>query len=398
MRVAQKLNAVGELAGGIAHEFNNLLMIVGGYIHNAALNADNPEALRKDLRRAEKATNRASALTKRLLVFSRKQQFEHKIIDITDLLGSVKEWLRPLLGEQFTLNVETMDHPAFADLDPDQLTQSIVNLVINARDAMPSGGQVIVGSEQLELQSDFMDARGVEASPGEYVSIFVKDDGTGMDDETIRRIFEPFFTTKPPGSGTGLGLAMTYGFVKASKGFIDVQSTTGVGSTITLYFPLAEAEPPTVVEIEEDLPTGCGQTILLVEDEEALRDLLAGHLSRLGYNVLTASDGPEALETEEDHEGVIDLLLSDVVMPTFGGIEVARAVRQTRPDTKVILMSGYPMHGAQNDTVLPPDITFLPKPIDLNILARKIHAEITTNPNPEEGAGKGEPAVLSGTH
>lgn len=392
LREAQKLSAVGELAGGIAHEFNNLLMIIGGYVHNAVRNADDPEALRTDLRQTEKATKRAAALTKRLLVFSREQQFEHKIIDVTEMLAGIKDWLHPLLGEQYTLEIDAEDRQAFTDIDPDQLTQSLVNLVINARDATPGGGEVVVGSKLVDLEADSLAARGVEVAPGSYISIFVKDFGTGIDEETVRRIFEPFFTTKAPGSGTGLGLAMIYGFVKSSNGYIDVQSTVGSGSTFTLYFPVTEARPAPAMEMEDDLPAGRGEVILLVEDEDALRDLLADNLTRLGYDVLTARDGPVALEIEEDYEGPIDLLLSDVVMPSFGGVEVANALRQTRPDTKVILMSGYPTHGIAKDTVLPQGITFLSKPVDPNLLARKIREEL----DHVEHAESGEPAVVAG--
>jgi two-component system, cell cycle sensor histidine kinase and response regulator CckA len=392
LQQAQKLNAVGELAGGIAHEFNNLLMIIGGYQRKAILHAEDPESFQpevfiKDLRQAEKATKRAGGLTQRLLMFSRKEQFENTIVDLAEHLTGVERWLRPLLGERHELGLDIAVDEICAELDPDQLTQGIVNLVINARDAMPGGGRVVVGVNRVELEAGSLVAQGGNVSPGRYAAVSVKDQGTGMDEETLRRIFEPFFTTKAPGNGTGLGLPMVYGFAKQSKGYIDVESAVGQGSVFTLYLPVTDRKPAVIAPLDNDLPKARGEVILLVEDEEPLRTLLTDNLASLGYTVLAAEDGPVALETEEEYDGKIDLLLSDVVMPSFGGIEIAHALRETRPETKVILMSGYPRHGASREASVPEDITFLPKPVDPNMLARTIRREL--DPSDAEPAGDG---------
>ncbi len=218
-----------------------------------------------------------------------------------------------------------------------------------------------------------------------------------MDEETKRRIFEPFFTTKAPGEGTGLGLAMVYGFVQNSRGFVTVDSEVGEGSTFTLFFSLADTKPCKIEKPADAAAEGHGEVILLVEDEAPLRELLCDTLEHLGYSVLTAHDGPDALEIEEDFDGAIDLLLSDVVMPSFGGVEVVRALRQTRPEIKAILMSGYPMHGKARNVVLPDDVPFLAKPIDPDLLARTIRDELDSGPRrvAEEPVGENDPRAAT---
>lgn len=372
LRESQKLEAVGQLAGGIAHEFNNLLMIIGGFVEKAMKAAANSEQVVESLLEVRKAANRAGTLTKQLLVFSRKPVFERKVFNISESLRSIRTLLGPVLEEQFEFDIEIADEEAFVNIDPDQLTQAVINLVINAREAMPTGGRITLGCSLDEPDPDEARSGDGDAVSDTRVVVYVADQGMGMDEPTKKRIFEPFFTTKPPGEGTGLGLAMVFGFVEQSNGFIDVESTPGKGSVFTLSFPKVRPVALEEQKTDDEIPTGNGEVVLIVEDEAPLRKLLCDELEGLGYQVLSAGDGPQALEIEMDQEGPIDLLLSDLVMPGFGGIEVAKAMIQTQTQMKVILMSGYPTAGNANYPTPPEGIPFLSKPVDPSTLAIKI--------------------------
>lgn len=393
---SHKLEAVGQLAGGIAHEFNNLLMIVSGYIQRAADCDGEPDRLAEYLGEARTAMNRAGKLTKQLLVFSRKPMLENQVVEVGDLLGTVDSLLRPLIDERIELEIWGNETPAFVEIDQDQLTQALINLVINARDAIPESGSIKLGFHVTDP-----DMAGPDGSDqGRHVAIYVEDNGTGIDAETQKRIFEPFFTTKGPDSGSGLGLAMIYGFVRESNGFIDVESEIGKGTRFTLQFPLVEPQSGHLEdELDEDIPRGNGEVILVVEDERALRKLVSDDLEGLGYCVYTACDGPHALEVEAEFGEPIDLLVSDMVMPGFGGADVARALRQTQADMKVLLMSGYPTQGQSRHTDLPEGVPFLSKPVSRSALAVKVREILDGRspaaPNSAEAAEAADRAPVS---
>lgn len=372
LRESEKLNALGQLAGGVAHDFNNILMIISGYTGIAREDPHVSQKGRNALAHVLKATEKAAGLTKQLLVFGRRQPIENKVIAVSDILGELGALLSPLLGETIDLDIGIPDEMACVETDPTQFTQALVNLAINARDAMPSGGNITIGAGIIDQGSEIY-KKLPDAPTGSQMRITVEDKGTGMDAETASRIFEPFFTTKEQGKGTGLGMAMVYGFVQGSGGIIDIESELGKGTTVVIHLPLADGKPQIAVDIDPELPRGTGETILLAEDDESLRQLVQITLEELGYRVLVASDGFEAIEVEEDHDGPIALLLSDVVMPNMGGIDLSRALKETRPDAKILLMSGYPSRGAIKRIDLPDDVCLLQKPVDPEHLARAIH-------------------------
>jgi PAS domain S-box-containing protein len=374
LRDSEKLSALGQLAGGVAHDFNNILMVIGGYTRMALKDPGISEKSRQALGDVMAAAEGAAELTKQLLVFGRRQPMESKVVSVADVLGELGKLLRPLLGETIELDITTGDEGARVETDPAQLSQTFVNLAINARDAMPKGGKITLQTEVIEADDAFL-AKNPGAPEGTWVRIRVADEGTGMDAETAARVFEPFFTTKDQGKGTGLGLAMVYGLVQQSNGVIELDTELGKGTTFTLYFPLAD-KPPAVIAsaAERQLLSGNGETILLAEDDPALRRLVRMTFEELGYQVLEAGDGFEALEAESEHEGPIDLLLSDVVMPHLGGFDLTRAVRETRPNIKVILMSGYPSRGEIKREDQPEDIPLLQKPLTPESLAEAVRA------------------------
>jgi CheY-like chemotaxis protein len=257
------------------------------------------------------------------------------------------------------------------EVDPALLSQALINLAINARDAMPHGGNLEIAMDAAEAGTAFLN-RHPECRSGRYVAYSVRDEGEGMDEDTLARVFEPFFTTKAPGKGTGLGLAMVHGFVHQSEGALEVESEPGEGTTFTIYLPVAEKQATAAAREETRDLAARGETILLAEDDQAVRHLAETMLSDLGYTVLSAPDGFDALEIEAEHDGSIDLLLTDVVMPLLGGIELATAFRETRPGGKVLLMSGYPAHGEFKRIDKPDNVTLLQKPLEPNVLARAI--------------------------
>ncbi len=342
LRHAQKLEAVGTLAGGVAHDFNNLLSVINGYAAMALSELPDGSAGREELQEILAAGGRASILTRQLLAFGRRQVLRPEVLDLDDVVGGVEKMLRRLIPESIELVTSRAPELRRVRLDPGQLEQALVNLVVNARDAMPQGGRIVVATENVVLHEG--DPRlGPGAEPGAYVCLSVKDDGMGMDEETRARCFEPFFTTKAPGQGTGLGLSTVYGIVSQSRGFVRLESTPGKGSTFELYFPATEelpglrAGPAALARVGPARP---GETVLVVEDEAQLRELLCMTLSALGYTVLEAGDGAEALEIAARHER-IDALLTDVVMPRLSGPELSRAFRTRFPEAVVVFMTGY---------------------------------------------------------
>jgi signal transduction histidine kinase len=374
---AQKMEAVGRLAGGVAHDFNNMLTVISGY-NRMILDELSPlDPLRGNAEEILKAADRAAALTNQLLAFSRRQIMRPCVLNVNALLGGTQKMLRRLIGEDIHLDLRTARDVGNMRADPVHIEQAIVNLAVNARDAMPNGGRITIESANVHLDETYTRTHpGVQ--PGEFVMIAVSDTGHGMDAETRRRIFEPFFTTKERGKGTGLGLATVYGMVKQSGGDIWVYSEIGKGSTFKLYFPRVSDPISDAAgsDAEQAKPLG-SETILLVEDEKAVRELTLKMLQRLGYTVLPAPGGAEALEVSRTFPGRIALLLTDVVMPNMSGRQLADILCETRPDMKVLYLSGYTENTVVHHGVLEPGVDFLPKPFSREVLGSKIRDILT---------------------
>jgi len=371
-RQAQKMEAIGRLAGGIAHDFNNLLTVINGYgdlvFSQLAPGDPNRELLAEVLKSSERATH----LTRQLLAFSRKQMLQPQVVGLNALLDELRKLMAPLIGEDVDLIFVPDRNLDLVKVDPGQFEQAIINLVVNARDAMPSGGRLLIETRNAVVdEGTATDSRDVR--PGAYVMVAVTDSGQGIDPSTRARIFEPFFTTKGPGHGTGLGLAMVYGFVKQSGGHIEVYSEVGHGTTFKVYLPRAEqgtaAAHPAATVLE--VPRG-SETVLLVEDEAGVRNLSRFVLESNGYVVLEARGGADAIALAEAHAGAIDLLVTDVVMPGMSGRQLADALRQVRPATRVLFMSGYTDEAVLRHGVTGASPAFLQKPFSPIGLARKV--------------------------
>ena len=381
LRASQKMEAIGHLAGGVAHDFNNLLLVIDGYARIAQRSAGDPEAVTEALGEVLRACGRAESLIKQLLVFSRRQIVDRRIVRMRDALWEVEALLRPLLGARIQLEVEVEPDAAgvCAETDPTEFAQAVVNLAINARDAMPDGGTVTIGLRRAEV------AEGVPA-PGAYAEVFVRDTGCGIDDATLRHIFDPFFTTKEQGKGTGLGLPMVYGFAQQSGGGVTAETEVGVGSTFRVYLPLSDQQPAADVAEVEPALRGQGETILVVEDDDQLLRLARCTLEELGYRVLAAGNGLEALEIEGEGTQAIDLVLTDVVMPALGGFELAAILAESRPRLPVVFMSGYPTRGELKTVSIPSGAIFLPKPFKPADLARAVSRGLAGRHSEEEVA------------
>jgi len=374
LRQSQKMEAVGNLAGGIAHDFNNLLTAIGGYSELVLNRIAGDDPNRRYIQEIQSVSGRAAALTRQLLAFSRRQILQPRVIDLNAVVADMDHLLRRLIGED--IDFFTALDPGLwrVKADPGQIEQVIVNLAVNARDAMPEGGKLTIETANADLDEAY--ARGhVAIHPGAYVMIALSDTGIGMDAETRSRIFEPFFTTKETGKGTGLGLSTVYGIVKQSGGYIWVYSESGRGTTFKIYLPRVEekAETPAPVAASPDRLQG-SETILLAEDEEAVRPLVREVLERNGYTVLSAGNGEEALLASGRHEGKIHLLLCDVVMPGMSGVELSRRIVSSRPGIKVLYMSGYTDNAIVHHGVLDPGTAFIEKPFAPDALARKVRA------------------------
>jgi PAS domain S-box-containing protein len=372
LRQAQRLDAIGSLAGGIAHDFNNLLTVIGARAHIAALRLPAGAPAGQELALITQTTEQAARLTRQLLAFSRKQVLEPRVLDLGQVVGEMHRMLRRLIGEHIELVTESDPAlwPALAD--PSQIEQVIMNLAVNARDAMPDGGRLTIATRNVELDEAYARAH-VDVAPGAFVMLAVTDTGHGMDPDVQARIFEPFFTTKAPGQGTGLGLATVYGIVKQSGGHIAVVSEIGVGSSFKVYLPrTTEATAPAEAAALDLAEPGGTETVLLVEDDAALRDLVRQTLTRSGYAVLEAPHPEEALRTLETYRGQIDLLFTDVVMPGMNGRVLADRARALRHGLKVLFMSGYPATAISGQPILDPATDFLPKPFMPPTLIRKV--------------------------
>jgi PAS domain S-box-containing protein len=364
LRQAQKMEAVGRLAGGIAHDFNNLLTALKGHAGLVLDELPPNHPVRPDVEEMDRAADRAAGLTRQLLAFSRRQVLSPRLFDVRDTLSGVERMLRRLIGEDVELSVRLAEGPLVVRADPGQLEQVLLNLVVNARDAMPRGGRLEVEAGRHRAEAPEPRA-GFRLPAGDYVALRVRDTGVGMDAATRARIFEPFFTTKGVGEGTGLGLSTAYGIVKQSGGFIDVASEPGRGAAFTVYLPrlaqeaeAARARAPGAPA----LPRGKGGTVLLVEDDAAVRAMTTRALESAGYRVLVARHGVEALRLAGEHPGRVDLLLTDVVMPGMSGREVASRLREARADLAVLFMSGYTGDAVERHGVPGLGSHFLAKP------------------------------------
>ena len=371
LRQAQKMEAVGRLAGGIAHDFNNQIFVINGYCDLLAADANGQPAIAGPVAEIKQAAARSAALTAQLLAFSRKQLLAPRVLDPNAELAGCESMLRRLIGEDVHLTIALGDDVGHVKVDPGQLQQVIVNLVINARDAMPDGGQLTLTTANVELDAPYAHAR-IEVRPGRYVRLAVTDTGHGIAPDVLGRIFEPFFTTKAAGRGTGLGLATTYGIVKQSGGHLEVRSTPGRGATFEVFLP--RVDEPLAVAAPRPVTgrSGGNETILLAEDEDALRQLLERILGEQGYHVLGAPGGAEALAEASRWSGPIHLLLSDVVMPGMSGAVLAERLLRLHPETPVLFMSGYTEDAIVHHGGLGTDVAFLPKPCPTEVLLRRV--------------------------
>jgi signal transduction histidine kinase/ActR/RegA family two-component response regulator len=369
---AQKMDAIGRLAGGVAHDFNNLLTVILGRtdILLRPLPADNP--MRRGIELIQRTAGRAADLTRQLLAFSRKQVLEPVVLDLDAVTADMKDMLGRLIGEDIALLTTTTPGLGRVKADRGQVEQVIMNLVVNARDAMPQGGRLILETANVELDDEYV-RRHVGARPGPHVMLAVSDTGTGIPREIQAQIFEPFFTTKEPGKGTGLGLATAYGIVKQSGGYIEVDSEPGQGTTLRIYLPRLDAAPTIADRGPRPAAVAGGtETILLVEDEEGVRELARDILRASGYTVLEARNGAEALLLCERHQGPLDLLLTDVVMPRMSGRELAERLASLRPDLSVLYMSGYTDDAVIRHGVLGAGTAFLQKPFTPAALVQRV--------------------------
>jgi two-component system, cell cycle sensor histidine kinase and response regulator CckA len=371
LRQAQKMEAVGMLAGGVAHDFNNLLTIINGYSQLILNHLGPGDANRQFVEQIMKAGERAAALTRQLLAFSRRQVLQPKVLDLNRLVTGLSIMLQRLIGEDVDLRLELGPDLGRVSADPSQIEQVLMNLVVNARDAMPQGGAVTIETANVTLDGLYA-GRHIAVKPGAYVLLAVSDNGSGMDAGTQARLFEPFFTTKGAGRGTGLGLSTVFGIVKQSGGSVEVVSQPGQGSSFKVYLP--RIDQPVALETDgpEAQASRGSETILLVEDDDMVRTLVHETLQRQGYKVLDSAGPLEARRLAENHRAPVDLLITDVVMPKISGRELAEQMVRERPSMKVLYMSGYTESAVVNSGILKTEVAFLQKPFTPAALIEKV--------------------------
>ena len=372
-RQAQKMESIGRLAGGVAHDFNNMLSVILGYSELGIRKLDINDKLYHILEEIHKAGQRSADLTAQLLAFARKQTIAPKVLNMNDAVGSILKMLRRLIGEDIDLNWKPGANLWLIKIDPAQLDQILANLCINSRDAISKKGQITIETANVTVDKEYSSTR-LDAQPGRYVVLTVSDNGCGMDEETKKKIFEPFFTTKNLNEGTGLGLATVYGIVKQNEGFIDVYSEPSIGTSFKIYFPrYGEEVLLSQRETLDIIPFGKGEHILIVEDEEAILDMTRSMLESLGYKVSTTNNPANALKIIRDNSSQIDLIMTDVVMPGMNGRELVDKIQQKISNLKILYMSGYTINLLANQTVLEEGINLIPKPFTLKDLAVKVH-------------------------
>jgi signal transduction histidine kinase len=378
-RQAQRLEAVGRLAGGVAHDFNNMLTAITGYAEMVKMSLGERDAMRDDLDEILKAAQRAAALTRQLLAFSRQQVLQPRLFQLNDVVSGLEGMLRPLISEDIELRISLDPDLAWTKADPGQFEQVIMNLCVNARDAMPNGGRLIIETANVELDMTKTGEHSVIGTE-QYVMLAVSDTGIGMDAETKARIYEPFFTTKTPDKGTGLGLPTVYGIVKQSGGDIWVYSEVGQGTTFKVFLPRAtEVAGHTTPDRARVAVPGGTETVLIAEDEDAVRKLAQRVLERAGYDVLTAKDGADALRVAESHTGTIHLLVTDMVMPTMNGRQLAERLRTAQPDLRTLYLSGYTDSSVVRQGWLNGEEHFLQKPFTNDSLTRRVRDVLDGN-------------------
>ena len=367
---SQKMEAIGRLAGGIAHDFNNALTAIMGYSDIIAKDAEVKDKHRSYIDEIKKSAERAATLTQQLLAFSRKQIMQPKVLNLNTMLKNTKNMLQRMIGEDITFRLQTATPIDMIKVDPGKIEQVVINLAVNARDAMPNGGILEVETKNIFLDHAFCEMHK-GANPGNYVLLSVHDTGKGIDNETMKHIFEPFFTTKEIGKGTGLGLATVYGIVRQSGGYIDVQSQEGSGTTVAIYLPRVDKVPETVEKHESKVAEGKNETILFVEDDDMVRNMVAAVLEQYGYNVIEAENGSVAMKRCEQ-EDKIHLMITDVVMPGISGPDLVRQIITIQPEMKVLYISGYTDDAIVHHGVLDENTPFLQKPFTPQKLALKV--------------------------
>lgn len=379
LRQAQKLESIGRLAGGIAHDFNNMLTAINGYSELTLRRLASDDPLRQNIEEIRKAGGRSAELTRQLLAFSRRQMLQPKVVDIDQVVLDTSLMLKRLIGEDVELITLVGKNVARIQADPGQLSQVLMNLVVNARDAMPDGGTITIETRNVNLDEQYA-RQHVSVRPGPYVMLSVSDTGIGMDAETKKQIFEPFFTTKEVGKGTGLGLSTVYGIVKQSNGNVWVYSELGKGTAFKIYLP--QFEEPNSVSLEPQPAASFSwgsETILIVEDEDMVRSLSREVLESCGYTVIVASNGVEALTVCEQHKDQIHLLITDIVMPQMGGRELAEKLSVAYPKVRVLFTSGYTDDAIVRHGIIEDDANFIQKPFNLDDLARKVRELLDTD-------------------
>ncbi len=383
LRQSQKMEAIGHMAGGIAHDFNNILTAIMSYVSLAKREIEPDSTIYQRLVGIEETSMRGASLTGQLLTFARRQVTVPRLVNLNDVILNLDKLLRRLITADIELVILPAPDLGIARVDPGQLEQILINLVVNARDAMPDGGKLTISTQQMFVDVE-QTRHFVDFETGSYVVLQVRDTGTGISEEVKSRIFEPFFTTKELGKGTGLGLATCYGIVKQSHGHIDVESELGAGSVFTLYFPCVKnaqtKAPGTAVSSPEDLKGG-KETILVVEDEPALRQIIAEFLEQHGYHILTAEHGEDALRLVENNGDLqLDLLVTDMVMPRLGGTSLAEAMKKRQPNLKVMFMSGYADEMITHQEWLSENTKFIQKPFTVDTLTQEIRDFLDTPP------------------
>lgn len=376
---AQKMESIGRLAGGVAHDFNNLLTVIMGYVNFLAVGPASNGTWREDVEEIRKAAERAASLTRQLLAFSRRQALQLKVVDLNAEFADLEKMLRRMLGEDIEWAVSLAPGLGYVKADPGQIQQVVMNLVVNARDAMSNGGKLTVETENVEFQGPHAENDFV-IPPGAYVAVAVGDTGVGMDENVKSHLFEPFFTTKEKGKGTGLGLAVIYGVVKQSGGYIVVDSVLGRGTTFKIYFPKVEGAPGGKIGEQAVRKSHEGtETILLVDDDEAVRAMMRRVLRQHGYAVLEAGRGDEALKLARSHKGKLHLLLTDMVLPDINGLELAQRIISIRPEVGLLLISGY-LDRDFGNFVVDEGTPFLQKPFAAAALVKMVRDVLDAKP------------------
>jgi signal transduction histidine kinase/ActR/RegA family two-component response regulator len=387
LRQAQKMEAVGMLAGGVAHDFNNLLTIITGYSQLIVNNLSLDDPNRQSAEQIMKAGERAATLTRQLLAFSRRQVLQPKVLDVNRLIGTLTAMLRRLIGEDIDLRLDLRQGLGQVNADPGQIEQVLMNLVVNARDAMPRGGTLTIETANVNLDVNYTRTH-VTLKPGPYVMIAVSDTGVGMDENTKAHAFEPFFTTKAQGRGTGLGLSTVFGIVRQSGGGVDIYSALGKGTSAKVYLPRIDQQEVIESPEQHEQSRKGSETILVAEDDEMVRSLVKETLMRQGYEVLDAASPLEAQKIADSHRGLIHLLITDVVMPKINGRDLATRLARRRPQMKVLYMSGYTDGAVVNNGILRKEVAFLQKPFTPAALAGKVREVLEGKSDRSRHAGE----------